>query len=46
VVRTRENVRLQRRYSRAIDKTTGVRSDRTVTLTATESAKIRTLCAA
>lgn len=40
VVRTKENVLLQRRYSRPVDKTTGVRSDHTVILTALESAKV------
>jgi uncharacterized protein DUF4372/DDE family transposase len=40
VVRTKENVLLQRRYSRPVDKTTGVRSDHTVILTAIESAKV------
>src|SRR6195256_5000283 len=39
VVRTKENVLLQRRYSHPVDKTTGVRSDRTVILTAIDSAK-------
>jgi len=39
VVRTKSNVLLQRRYSHAIDKTTGVRSDHTVILTALDSAK-------
>jgi len=39
VVRTKENVLLQRRYSRPVDKSTGVRSDHTVILTAIESAK-------
>ena len=39
VVRTKENVLLQRRYSRPADKTAGVRSDHTVILTAIESAK-------
>ena len=39
VVRTKENVLLQRRYSHSIDKTTGVRSDQTVILTAIDSAK-------
>jgi hypothetical protein len=39
VVRTKSNVLLQRRYSRAVDKTTGVRSDHTVILTAIDSAK-------
>src|ERR1017187_3231167 len=32
VVRTKENVLLQRRYSHPVDKTTGVRSDQTVVL--------------
>src|SRR5438034_11794459 len=32
VVRTKENVLLQRRYSRPVDKTTGLRSDHTVIL--------------
>ena len=39
VLRTKENVLLQRRYSRPVDKTTGVRSDHTVILTAIDSAK-------
>ncbi len=39
VVRTKENVLLQRRYSRPVVKTTGVRSDHTVILTAIESVK-------
>jgi len=39
VVRTKENVVLQRRYSRPVDKSTGLRSDQTVVLTAIESAK-------
>jgi hypothetical protein len=38
VVRTKSNVILQRRYSRAVDKTTGVRSDHTVILIAVNSA--------
>jgi hypothetical protein len=38
VVRTKSNVLLQRRYSHAVDKSTGVRSDQTVTLTSFESA--------
>jgi hypothetical protein len=38
VVRTKENVLLQRRYSRPVDKSTGVRSDHTVVLTAIDSA--------
>ena len=40
VVRTKENVLLQRRYSHAVDKSTGVRSDHTVILTAMESARV------
>jgi hypothetical protein len=39
VVRTKENVLLQRRYSHPVDQATGVRSDHTVILTAIESAK-------
>ena len=39
VVRTKSNVMLQRRYSHAVDKTTGVRSDHTVILTTVGSAK-------
>ena len=39
VVRTKENVLLQRRYSHPVDKGTGVRSDHTVILTTIESAK-------
>ena len=39
VVRTKENVLLERRYSHPVDKTTGIRSDQTVILTAIESAK-------
>jgi hypothetical protein len=39
VIRTKENVLLQRRYSRPVDKSTGVRSDQTVILTSIESAK-------
>src|SRR5216684_6542924 len=38
VVRTKENLVLQRRYSHAVDKSTGVRSDHTVILTTIESA--------
>jgi hypothetical protein len=38
VVRTKSNVLLQRRYSHAVDKSTGVRSDHTVILTAIDSA--------
>jgi len=40
VVRTKSNVILQRRYSRPVDKTTGVRSDHTVVLTAIGSATV------
>ena len=39
VVRTKSNVLLQRRYSHPVDKSTGVRSDQTVILTAIDSAK-------
>ena len=39
VVRTKENVLLQRRYSHPVDKSTGVRSDHTVILTTIGSAK-------
>jgi hypothetical protein len=38
VVRTKENVLLQRRYSRPVDKSTGVCSNHTVVLTAIDSA--------
>jgi hypothetical protein len=40
VVRTKENVLLQRCYSHPVDKSTGVRSDHTVILTAIESVKV------
>jgi len=40
VVRTKENVLLQRRYSHPVDPSTGVRSDHTVILTAIDSAKV------
>src|SRR5665811_692369 len=40
VVRTKENVLLQRRYSRSVDKSVGLRSDHTVVLTAIESVKV------
>src|SRR6266581_4462602 len=40
VVRTKENVVLQRRYSHPVDTLTGLRSDHTVILTAMESAKV------
>ena len=39
VVRTKKNILLQRRYSHAVDKSTGLRSDQTVILTASKSAK-------
>src|SRR5438132_4171185 len=39
VVRTKENILLQRRYSHPVDKSTGVRSDHTVVLTAMNSIK-------
>jgi len=39
VVRTKSNVLIQRRYSHPVDKTTGVRSDHTVILTAGNSVK-------
>jgi IS4 transposase len=40
VVRTKENILLQRRYSHPVDKSSGVRSDHTVILTAIESVKV------
>jgi hypothetical protein len=40
VVRTKSNLLLQRRYSHPVDKTTGVRSDHAVILTAIDSAKV------
>ncbi len=40
VVRTKSNVILQRRYSHPVDKSTGVRSDHTVILTAIGSANV------
>jgi Transposase DDE domain len=40
VVRTKSNVILQRRYSHPVDRTTGVRSDHTVVLTAIGSAQV------
>src|SRR6202171_5297192 len=40
VVRTKSNVLLQRRYSHPVDKSTGVRSDHTVILTAIGSANV------
>jgi IS4 transposase len=39
VVRTKENVLLQRRYSRPVDKTSGLRSDHSVILTEMASAQ-------
>ena len=39
VVRSKENVLLERRYSHPVDKSTGVRSDHTVILTTIESTK-------
>jgi uncharacterized protein DUF4372/DDE family transposase len=39
VVRTKENIVLQRRYSRPVDRSTGLRSDHTVVLAAIDSAK-------
>jgi IS4 transposase len=39
VVRTKSNVLIQRRYSHPVDKTTGVRSDHTVILTAIDSVR-------
>ena len=39
VVRTKENILLQRRYSRPVDRSTGILSDHTVILTAIQSAK-------
>src|SRR5207253_5726402 len=40
VVRTKSNLLLQRRYSHAVDKSTGVRSDQTVILSSYESASV------
>ncbi|MGB8480319.1 MAG: IS4 family transposase [Acidobacteriaceae bacterium] len=40
VTRTKSNVLLQRRYSHPVDKSTGVRSDQTVILTALGSASV------
>jgi hypothetical protein len=39
-VRTKANGVLQRRYSHPVDRTTGVRSDHTVILTAIDSTKV------
>jgi hypothetical protein len=40
VVRTKKNVQMQRRYSRPVDKSVGLRSDHTVIWTAVESANV------
>jgi IS4 transposase len=40
VVRTKSNVLLERRYSHAVDESTGVRSDQTVVLSSFESASV------
>jgi hypothetical protein len=40
VVRTKKNVLLRRRYSREVDRSTGVSSDHTVILTSTKSAGV------
>ena len=40
VTRTKENIVLERRYSRPVDKATGLRADQTVILGAIESAKV------
>jgi hypothetical protein len=40
VTRAKTNVRLQRRYSRAVDKSSGVQSDQTAILTAIGSARV------
>jgi hypothetical protein len=40
VVRSKENLLLERRYSHPVDRSTGVRSDQTVILTAIESVKV------
>jgi transposase len=40
VVRSKENILLQRRYSHPVHRNSGVRSDQTVILTAIESAKV------
>ncbi len=48
VVRAKQNVLLERRYSHPVDKSTGVRSDQTVILAKLpdRSRRIRTPCAA
>ena len=38
VVRTRKNMQFRRRYSRPVDKSTGLRSDQTIVLTGVDSA--------
>ena len=38
VIRAKSNTRYQRRYSRPVDKTTGLRCDQTIVLTAEDSA--------
>jgi len=40
VVRAKQNILLERRYSHRVDKSSGIRSDQTVILTAIESAKV------
>jgi len=40
VIRAKENILLERRYSHLVDKNTGIRSDQTVILTTIESAKV------
>jgi len=40
VVRAKQNILLERRYSHPVDKSSGIRSDQTVILTAIESAKV------
>jgi transposase len=40
VVRAKQNILLERRYSHRVDKSTGIRSDQTVILTTIESAKV------
>jgi len=40
VVRTKKNILFQRRYSHAVDKSTGLRSDQTVILTTAASSKV------
>jgi len=39
VVRTRKNLQFRRRYSRPVDKSTGLRSDQTIVLTGVDSAQ-------